>query len=58
MAAVKAETLRESLRFAVAGAIHAFRSERNLRIHVALAVIVMGLAVALGVARQNLPCYF
>lgn len=58
MAAVKAETLRESLRFAVAGAIHAFRSERNLRIHVALAVIVMGLAVALGVAPAELALLF
>lgn len=46
---MKARTLLESFRFAFQGAAHAFRTERNLRIHVAMAVVVVALAFALGV---------
>lgn len=46
---MKARTLLESFRFAIQGAVHAFRTERNLRIHVVTAVVVVALAFMVGV---------
>ncbi|HUW95879.1 MAG TPA: diacylglycerol kinase family protein [Anaerolineae bacterium] len=41
-------TLVESFRFAFAGLGHALRSQRNARIHVSVAVVVLILGAALG----------
>lgn len=49
MAPLKARTLAESVRFAAAGVVHALRTERNLRIHVFAAVLVLSAAGLLGV---------
>lgn len=49
MAPLKARTLAESMRFAAAGVVHALRTERNLRIHVFAAVLVLSAAGLLGV---------
>ncbi len=58
MASVKASTLAESFRFAIAGALHAFRTERNLRIHAVTAVVVIGLGITVGVAPAELALLF
>lgn len=46
---MKARTLAESVRFAAAGVVHALRTERNLRIHVFAAALVLSAAGLLGV---------
>lgn len=46
---MKARTLLESFRFAFLGGFHALRTERNLRIHLVAAVVVLVLAFAVGV---------
>lgn len=58
MASVKARTLAESFRFAIAGALHAFRTERNLRIHAVTSVVVIGLGITVGVAPAELALLF
>lgn len=51
---MKTRSLGESFRFAAAGAAHAFRSERNLRIHVVAAIAVIAGGLAVGVDRAGL----
>ncbi|HBK61061.1 MAG TPA: diacylglycerol kinase [Firmicutes bacterium] len=48
---MKARNLGESFRFAATGIVQAFRSERNIRIHLAAAVVVAALSCALGLPR-------
>jgi diacylglycerol kinase (ATP) len=44
----------ESFNFAIEGVVHVLRTQRNMRIHFALAVIVLVVAVAAGVSRLEL----
>jgi diacylglycerol kinase (ATP) len=44
----------ESFNFAIEGVIHVLRTQRNLRIHFAVAVIVLVLAVLVGVSKIEL----
>jgi diacylglycerol kinase (ATP) len=44
----------ESFNFAIEGLIHVLRTQRNMRIHFAVAVIVIVLAVVVGVSRIEL----
>jgi diacylglycerol kinase (ATP) len=44
----------ESFNFAIEGLIHVLRTQRNMRIHFALAVLVIVLAVVVGVSRIEL----
>ncbi len=48
---LKARNLCESFRFAAIGMVQAFRSERNIRIHIAAAVSVVLLSYVLGLGR-------
>jgi diacylglycerol kinase (ATP) len=50
----RAGSLVESFNFAVEGIIHVLRTHRNMRIHVAAAVIVLVLGLVLGVSRVEL----
>jgi diacylglycerol kinase (ATP) len=50
----RAPTLLDSFNYAVEGIIHVLRTQRNLRIHVVIAIAVLGAAVALGVDRISL----
>jgi diacylglycerol kinase len=43
--------LRSSFRYAATGIVHLFRHERNARIHLALAVLAVLLALLLGFSR-------
>lgn len=47
-------SLLESFNFAFEGVIHVLRTQRNLRIHFAIAAVVLIAAVAVGVARFEL----
>jgi diacylglycerol kinase (ATP) len=49
-----APSLLESFNFAFEGIIHVLRTQRNMRIHFAIAVAVLVAAVALGVSRIEL----
>lgn len=49
MSPMRARTLGESFRFAIQGIVYAFRTQRNVRIHVAAAVLVLLAAWAVGV---------
>lgn len=51
---MKARSLGESFRFALDGAAHALRSERNMRIHVVAAVVVISGGLIVGVDRTGL----
>lgn len=51
---MKARTLGESFRFAWAGAVDALKAERNLRIHVAAAAVVLGLGWLWGVGPEKM----
>ncbi len=44
----------ESFNYAIEGVIHVLRTQRNMRIHFALAVAVLVIAVAVGVSRVEL----
>ncbi len=44
----------ESFNYAIEGVIHVLRTQRNMRIHFAIAVAVLVVAVALGVSRLEL----
>src|SRR5918995_4548979 len=44
----------ESFNYAIEGLIHVLRTQRNMRIHFAVAVIVIILAVIVGVSRIEL----
>jgi diacylglycerol kinase (ATP) len=50
----RAPSLLESFNFAFEGVIHVLRTQRNLRIHFAIATAVLIAAVALGVGRLEL----
>jgi diacylglycerol kinase (ATP) len=50
----RAPSLLDSFNYALEGIIHVLRTQRNLRIHVAIAVLVLAAAVALGVKRDEL----
>jgi diacylglycerol kinase (ATP) len=50
----RAQTLFESFNFAVEGIIHVLRTQRNMRIHFLIAVVVLVAAVAIGVSRLEL----
>jgi diacylglycerol kinase (ATP) len=47
-------SLLDSFNYAFEGIIHVLRTQRNLRIHVVIAIAVLGAAVALGVDRMSL----
>ena len=49
-----APTLLDSFNYAFEGIIHVLRTQRNLRIHFVIAIVVIGAAAALGVARDEL----
>ena len=44
----------ESFNFAIEGVVHVLRTQRNMRIHFAIAVAVLVVAVAAGVSRLEL----
>ena len=46
----RAQNLLESFNFALEGIIHVLRTQRNMRIHFLVAVIVLVAAVAIGVS--------
>ncbi|HLX20031.1 MAG TPA: diacylglycerol kinase [Gaiellaceae bacterium] len=50
----RAPTLLDSFNYAFEGIIHVLRTQRNLRIHFLIAVVVIGAAVALNVGRIDL----
>jgi diacylglycerol kinase (ATP) len=50
----RAPSLLDSFNYAFEGIIHVLRTQRNLRIHVAIAIAVLAAAVALGVDRISL----
>jgi len=50
----RAPTLIDSFNYAFEGIIHVLRTQRNLRIHFAVAIVVIGAAAALGVERMEL----
>jgi diacylglycerol kinase (ATP) len=50
----RAPSLIDSFNYAFEGIIHVLRTQRNLRIHFAVAIVVIGAAAALGVARMEL----
>jgi diacylglycerol kinase (ATP) len=50
----RAPSLLDSFNYAFEGIIHVLRTQRNLRIHFAVAIIVIAAAAALGVDRQSL----
>jgi diacylglycerol kinase (ATP) len=50
----KAPTVFDSINYALEGIIHVLRTQRNMRIHFAIAVAVLILAVAVNVSRTEL----
>jgi diacylglycerol kinase (ATP) len=50
----RAQTILESFNFAFEGIIHVLRTQRNMRIHFAAAVIVLVAALAVGVSKLEL----
>jgi len=50
----RAPTLLDSFNYAFEGIIHVLRTQRNLRIHFVIAMVVIGAAAALGVGRDDL----
>jgi diacylglycerol kinase (ATP) len=50
----RAPTLLDSFNYAFEGIIHVLRTQRNLRIHFVIAIIVIAAAAALGVGRMEL----
>jgi diacylglycerol kinase (ATP) len=50
----RAPTLFDSFNYAFEGVIHVLRTQRNLRIHFVIAIVVIGAAVAVGVGRDEL----
>lgn len=51
---MRSSNLIESFRYAIAGLVHGFRSERNLRIHGFIGLLVMIFAMSLGVTRGEI----
>ena len=50
----RAPSLFDSFNYAAEGIVHVLRTQRNLRIHVVAAILVLGAAIALGVERLQL----
>ena len=50
----RAPSLLDSFNYAFEGIIHVLRTQRNLRIHFLVAIVVIGAAAALGVGRDEL----
>ncbi len=50
----RAPSLFDSFNYAFEGIIHVLRTQRNLRIHFVIAIVVIGAAGALGVGRDDL----
>jgi diacylglycerol kinase (ATP) len=50
----RAPTVLDSFNYALEGIIHVLRTQRNLRIHFAIAIVVIGAAAGLGVERLEL----
>ncbi len=50
----RAPTLLDSFNYAFEGIIHVLRTQRNLRIHFVIAIVVIGAAGAVGVGRDDL----
>src|SRR5205809_1999355 len=50
----RAPTLLDSFNYAFEGIIHVLRTQRNLRIHFLVAIVVIAAAAALGVGRFEL----
>jgi diacylglycerol kinase (ATP) len=50
----RAPSLLDSFNYAFEGIIHVLRTQRNLRIHFAIAIVVIAAAAALGVERMEL----
>src|SRR3954471_12972711 len=50
----RAPTVLDSFNYAFEGVIHVLRTQRNLRIHFAIAVVVLAVAVVVGVTRFEL----
>src|SRR5207248_205199 len=50
----RAPRLIDSFNYAAEGIIHVLRTQRNLRIHFLIAIVVIGAAIALGVQRLEL----
>jgi diacylglycerol kinase (ATP) len=50
----RAPSVLDSFNYAFEGIIHVLRTQRNLRIHFAIAIVVVAAAAALGVARMEL----
>lgn len=51
---MKANNLIESFRYAIEGVLYGFRSERNLRIHGLIGLLVLIFAMSCGVTREEL----
>src|SRR6266540_2037965 len=51
---IRRPSIIESFNFAIEGVIHVLRTQRNMRIHFAIAVVVLVVAVAAGVSRLEL----
>jgi diacylglycerol kinase (ATP) len=54
MSSRRAPSIFESFNYAFEGVIHVLRTQRNLRIHFAIAVVVLAVAVVVGVTRFEL----
>ena len=50
----RAPSLLDSFNYAFEGIIHVLRTQRNLRIHFGVAIVVLGAAIALGITRIEL----
>jgi len=55
---LKGRKLIDSFNYAIAGVIHTLRTQRNMKIHFALAVAVMGLSLFADLNRQELLLLF
>ena len=54
MSSWRRQTIFDSFNYAFEGIIHVLRTQRNLRIHFLIAIVVIGAAAALGVQRLEL----
>jgi diacylglycerol kinase (ATP) len=51
---IRRPSIIESFNYAIEGVVHVLRTQRNMRIHFAVAVVVLFVAVAVGVSRLEL----
>ncbi len=51
---IRRPSIIESFNYAIEGVIHVLRTQRNMRIHFLVAVVVLAVAVAVGVSRLEL----